>query len=192
MINFEVMLSHLAMKLYYVRLDTEQLAAEETELTKYDDGDDDDDDDDDGDDDSDGGNDDDSMYESPRKLSTIKKELIALKSCGMDLASQRSSLILCMHTCNVYLLTCSLYSILKIRKIEVFWDLASLLFNTKKAHCVPCIHLKLNVDISAYANSFNWVNWSTFNLVNWSTTWSWSAWSSSTCGSVAETGLNPT
>ena len=28
------MLSHLAMKLYYVKLDTEQLAAEETELTK--------------------------------------------------------------------------------------------------------------------------------------------------------------
>ena len=29
------MLSHLAMKLYYVRMDTEQLAAEETELAKY-------------------------------------------------------------------------------------------------------------------------------------------------------------
>ena len=47
----QVMLSHLAMKLYYVRLDTEQLAAEETELTKYNDyydvsGDDDGDDDD--------------------------------------------------------------------------------------------------------------------------------------------------
>ena len=49
------MLSHLAMKLYYVRLDTEQLAAEETELTKYQDdyNDDDDDDDDDNDDDDD-------------------------------------------------------------------------------------------------------------------------------------------
>ena len=29
------MLSHLAMKLYYVRMDTEQLAAEENELSKY-------------------------------------------------------------------------------------------------------------------------------------------------------------
>ena len=100
MIDFEVMLSHLAMKLYYVRLDTEQLAAEETELTKYDDdGDDSDDggDDDNEDDRSDDG--DNNMCASPRKLSTIKKELIALKSCGMDLASQRSSRI-CM---DVYL-----------------------------------------------------------------------------------------
>ena len=127
----QVMLSHLAMKLYYVRLDTERLAAEEMELTKYyddrgddsgDDNDDSDDDsgddsgdddgidesgdddgiDDDNSDDDDSGNDDDSgddddahfddIFISARKVSTIKKELIALKSSGMDLASQRSPL----------------------------------------------------------------------------------------------------
>ena len=61
------MLSHLAMKLYYVRLDTEQLAAEETELTKYqddydDDHDHDDDYDEDDDDDDDNDDDDDDDY----------------------------------------------------------------------------------------------------------------------------------
>ena len=30
----KVMLSHLAMKLYYVKLDTEQLAAEDSNLTR--------------------------------------------------------------------------------------------------------------------------------------------------------------
>ena len=111
------MLSHLAMKLYYVRMDTEQLAAEETELAKYyHDGCEDDcgcrdggGGDDGGEDGGDCGARDEGETEPrgsgwdwdgffdflhgafPRKLSAIKKELIALKSSGMDLASQRFS-----------------------------------------------------------------------------------------------------